>query len=183
MDITSTVGEGSVFTVTVQLRVQQREKKSNQSEGIAPSQAVTAAPAGEDKAFTLEGRKVLLVEDNEINLIIETKIFHELGFHIETAKDGDIAVEKIKNSKPGDYDLILMDIQMPVMDGWKATRTIRSLENPELASIPIVALSANVLESDIQKSMACGMNAHLPKPINVPELVKTVETALQKKAS
>lgn len=183
MDITSTVGEGSVFTVTVQLRIQQRERKSSQSEGIAPSKAVTAAPADGKKAFTLEGRKVLLVEDNEINLIIETKIFHELGFHIETAKDGDIAVEMIKNSKPGDYDLILMDIQMPVMDGWKATRTIRSLENPELASIPIVALSANVLESDIQKSMACGMNAHLPKPINVPELVKTVETALQEKAS
>ena len=120
------------------------------------------------------------MEDNEINLIIETKIFHELGFEIETAKNGDIALEKVKNARPGDYHLILMDIQMPVMDGWSATRAIRGLDDPALSSIPIVALSANVLESDIRKSMACGMDAHLPKPINVPELVKTVEEILEK---
>lgn len=182
IDVKSTLGEGSVFTVTMQLRIQHRERKPSQSEGVAPSQAVTAAPAGSGKSSSLEGRSVLLVEDNEINLIIETKIFRELGFHIKTAKDGDIAVDMVKNSKPGDYDLVLMDIQMPVMDGWKATREIRSLKDPALATIPIVALSANVLESDIQKSMACGMDAHLPKPVNVPELVKTVEEVLQKKS-
>lgn len=180
MDIKSTVGEGSVFSVTVQMRIRQKERKAGQSEGAAPSKIVSAAPAGSGKSSSLEGKSVLLVEDNEINLIIEKKIFHELGFHIETAKDGDIAVEMVKNSKPGDYDLILMDIQMPVMDGWKATREIRGLNDPELAAVPIVALSANVLESDIQKSMACGMDAHLPKPIHVPSLVKKVEEVLKK---
>lgn len=179
MDIKSTVGEGSVFSVTVQLRIQHKERKTGPSGSAAPSKIVSAAPAGSGKSSSLEGQRVLLVEDNDINLIIEKKIFHELGFYIETAKDGDIAVEMVKNSKPGDYDLILMDIQMPVMDGWKATREIRGLEDPALSTIPIVALSANVLESDIQKSMACGMNAHLPKPINVPELVKTVEKILK----
>ncbi len=180
MDVRSSVGEGSVFTVTAQLRIQKREKKAAPAQCQAPSKVAEAVPDGAGKASRLQGKKVLLVEDNEINLIIETKIFHELGFEIETAKNGDIALEKVKNARPGDYHLILMDIQMPVMDGWTATRAIRSLEDPDLSAIPIVALSANVLESDIRKSMACGMDAHLPKPINVPELVKTVEEILEK---
>lgn len=180
MDIKSSVGEGSVFTVTVQLRIQKREKKAIPGEAKAPSKIASSSSDSACRPSRLEGKKVLLVEDNEINLIIETKIFHELGFEIETAKNGDIALEKVKNARPGDYHLILMDIQMPVMDGWSATRAIRGLDDPALSSIPIVALSANVLESDIRKSMACGMDAHLPKPINVPELVKTVEEILEK---
>lgn len=182
LDVKSTVGEGSVFTITVQLRIQQQERKNSRGGGANPSKTISAVSSGSGGASPLKGKKVLLVEDNEINLIIETKIFRGLGFQIETANDGDVAVGKIKNSRPGDYNLILMDIQMPVMDGWKATCAIRSLEDPALASIPIVALSANVLESDIQKSMACGMDAHLPKPINVPELVKTVEDILTKRS-
>ena len=120
-------------------------------------------------------KKILLVEDNELNREIETEILGEMGFLIETAEDGSIAVEKMKNAHSGDYDLILMDIQMPVMNGWQAAKIIRKLPDPQLANIPIVALSANVFESDIQMSMECGMNAHLAKPIDILVLSQTIE--------
>ena len=97
---------------------------------------------------------------------------------MDTATDGSIAVEKIQNSQPGDYSLILMDIQMPIMDGYRATMAIRQLENPALASIPIVALSANTLEEDRIRSMECGMNAHLAKPVNMPQLMEIIEKIL-----
>jgi CheY-like chemotaxis protein len=83
---------------------------------------------------------------------------------------------------PGEYDLILMDIQMPVMDGWQAAQAIRALANPALAAIPIVALSANVFQSDINKSLDSGMEAHLTKPIDIPALMKTIERILKRRA-
>ena len=97
---------------------------------------------------------------------------------METATDGSIAIEKITHSEPGYYNLVLMDIQMPVMDGYHATSAIRRLENPLLANIPIVALSANTLDEDRRKAMECGMNAHLPKPVNMPQLMELVEKIL-----
>ena len=121
------------------------------------------------------GKSILLVEDNEINMEIETEILKSLGFFVTPAADGREAVEKLSASSPGDYDLILMDIQMPVMDGWKATAAIRRLPDPALASIPIIAVSANSFESDVRKSMESGMDAHLPKPLNVPQLLETIE--------
>ena len=101
-------------------------------------------------------------------------MLQELGFLIETAVNGSIAVEKIKQSNPGEYALILMDIQMPVMDGREATEAIRKLDNPELANIPIIALSANAFESDKQLSIESGMDAHLTKPIDVPLLLESI---------
>ena len=155
----SNLGQGSTFTVTFHFRVRQD----------------SIPAAGTAAALRQTGRKILLVEDNEINQEIETELLEELGFTIETAADGKIAVEMVERAKPGDYGLILMDIQMPFMDGWQAARTIRKLENPALAGIPIIALSANVFDSDVRTSMECGMDAHLAKPIDIPLLLKTME--------
>ena len=100
------------------------------------------------------------------------------GFVVETANDGSVAVEMVKNSAPQYYALILMDIQMPVMDGHKATKAIRSLENKELAQIPIIALSANAFAEDYKRSIEAGMDAHIPKPIKIEELQETIRTVL-----
>ena len=97
------------------------------------------------------------------------------------AGDGDIAVEKVKNAKPGQYDLILMDIQMPVMNGYEATREIRKIENAELSDIPIVAMTANAFDEDIQNALDAGMNAHIAKPIDVHTLKSTIENTLKQR--
>ena len=163
----SVVGEGSTFTVTLRLR-------------MCADAAQTAAEApGPVSAVRLSGQRILLVEDNELNLEIETAILQEQGFFIESAENGSIAVEKVKHSRPGDFDLVLMDIQMPVMNGWQAAKAIRELDDPALANIPIIAFSANVFERDIRMSMESGMNAHLTKPIDIPLLLKTFTEILQ----
>ena len=127
-----------------------------------------------DSFSYLLDKRILLVEDNEINLEIETEILQGLGFLIETAVNGSIAVDKVKGSTPGYFSLVLMDIQMPVMDGYQAARAIRSLDDSQLAQIPIIALSANAFESDKQMSMESGMNEHLTKPIDIPLLLETI---------
>ena len=119
-------------------------------------------------------QKILIVEDNEINLQIETELLTDLGFALDTAPDGCVAVDMVKHSEPGNYALILMDIQMPVMNGYEATAAIRKLEHPTLANIPIIALSANTFPEDIQKSRESGMNAHLAKPIDIPKLLELI---------
>lgn len=101
---------------------------------------------------------------------------------VEVAEDGTVAVEKMKNTdKYHQYDLILMDIQMPKMDGYEATRQIRALNKPDAARIPIVAMTANAFEEDREKAFEAGMNGHLPKPIKVPELLKTLNQVLRTK--
>ena len=99
----------------------------------------------------------------------------EYGFHIDVAENGAEAVEKIASSRPGDYDLVLMDIQMPVMDGHEATRCIRDLGNPELAAIPIIAMTANAFNEDRKAAEECGMNGFISKPINVEEIYQTLK--------
>ncbi len=161
IQVDSTVGKGSVFTVTLRLRIQEQPFSSGNLE---------------QQSFKMPNYKILLVEDNMINLEIETEILQDLGFSIEIAVNGSVAVEKIANSKPGEFDFILMDIQMPVMDGRQATREIRSLEDSALAQIPIIALSANAFESDKRLSIESGMNAHLTKPIDIPLLLETIRS-------
>ncbi len=160
IDVESTAGKGSTFTVTLNLRIHE--------------QPLSISNVNEDTFSQLMNQKILLVEDNEINLEIETEILQGLGFIIETAVNGSIAVEKIKKAEPDEFALVLMDIQMPVMDGLEATRAIRSLGSPELANIPIIALSANAFESDKRMSIESGMNAHLTKPIDIPVLLETI---------
>ena len=127
----------------------------------------------------LKGKRLLLVEDNELNREIAQEILEESNFVVETAEDGTVAVEKVKNAPHGYYDLILMDVQMPIMNGYEATKAIRALEDKELASIPIVAMTANAFDEDRQNAMNSGMNAHVAKPINVGNLMEVLHTLLQ----
>ena len=117
------------------------------------------------------GRHILLVEDNELNREIAVAILHEYGFLVDTAENGAVAVEKIRTSDPGRYDLVLMDVQMPVMDGCTATRRIRALKDPARAAVPIIAMTANVFEEERKRAFDCGMNGFLSKPIVIEELV------------
>ncbi|MGN1095039.1 MAG: response regulator, partial [Eubacteriales bacterium] len=120
-------------------------------------------------------KRLLLVEDNELNREIAVEILSEYGFEIDSAENGKEAVEKISESKPEYYDLVLMDIQMPIMDGYEATRTIRAFENAKLASIPIIAMTANAFDEDRKAAAECGMNGFISKPINIDELIPTLQ--------
>ena len=131
--------------------------------------------------FDFTGRRVLLVEDNMINMEISRMILEEKGFLVETAENGQEALDKVSSSAPGYYDIVLMDIQMPVMDGYAATRAIRSLENRELAEIPIVAMTANAFSEDVRAAEEAGMNGHVAKPVDVELLTKTLAEVLGKK--
>ena len=124
------------------------------------------------------GRRILLVEDNELNREIAVALLSEYGFQVDTAEDGAEAVEKVKNSRPGDYDLVLMDVQMPVMNGYEATEQIRSLDDPALAGITILAMTANAFDEDRKKALACGMDGFLSKPIVIEELISTLQNSL-----
>ena len=128
----------------------------------------------EEVEYNFEGKKVLLVEDNEINREIAVAILEEDGFVIDTAEDGSVAVEKMKLAQSGQYDFILMDVQMPIMDGYEATRQIRALTNPAAFDIPIIAMTANAFEEDRQEALNSGMNDHIPKPIDVKLLKETI---------
>ena len=128
--------------------------------------------------YDFAGKKILLVEDNELNREIATEILEEYGFIVDTAEDGTVAVEKMKNSKAGDYDLVLMDVQMPIMDGYEATKIIRSL-GTEVSDIPILAMTANAFEEDRQEALAAGMNEHIAKPIDVEKLKDTLSKFLK----
>ena len=118
------------------------------------------------------GKRLLVVEDNELNLEIATTILEEAGFTVETAENGRVAVEKVEAAAPNWYDLVLMDIQMPEMDGYEATRRIRALADKEKAGVPIVAMSANAFEEDKKSAMSAGMNGHIAKPLDVKLLFR-----------
>ena len=130
----------------------------------------------EDADF--KDRHILLVEDNELNREIAQEILREYGFRVDTAENGAVAVEKIRTAVPGSYDLVLMDVQMPVMDGYTATRQIRALEDPALAGIPILAMTANAFDEDRRNAMESGMNGFLSKPIVIGDLVQELHKIL-----
>ncbi len=161
IEVSSVVGEGSRFIVTLPLRIRKNSEYSCSEEE-------------EELPHVASSKRILIVDDNEINLEIEYEVLKDAGFLVDTAEDGSVAVEKIKQSRPGDYDLILMDIQMPVMDGYSATRAIREMKNPALAGIPIIAVSANAFEEDKKMAMESGMNAHLAKPLDTARLFKLI---------
>ena len=160
LDVSSEVGRGSTFTVSLTLRTQ-------------------TGPAGRD-ASAVGVRRLLLAEDNDINREIESELLTRVGFVVEAVENGKEALEKITYAAPGHYSLIVMDLQMPVMDGWEASRAIRALPDPAQAGIPIVALSADGAESDLQRSKDSGINAHLVKPMDLALLLDTIETLTDK---
>lgn len=134
-------------------------------------------PKTPDRIF--EGRKLLLVEDNALNQEIAATILEEKGFVVDVAEDGTVAVEKMKAASADQYDLILMDIQMPRMDGYEATRRIRSLEDEAKANIPIYAMTANAFEEDRQKALDAGLNGHISKPIDIEKLMHILKEVLK----
>ncbi len=137
------------------------------------------ASAPKKKQYNYEGKRILLVEDNELNMEIAQTILEDAGFLIDTANDGVAAVEKMEKASVGDYDLILMDIQMPMMNGYEASKRIRTLKDPEIASIPIIAMTANAFEEDREKSFEAGMNGHLAKPVSVEKLMNTINEVIK----
>ena len=158
-------GVGTEFVATVTLRTVTEDALPKKADEIAPKSSFTE-------------KRILLVEDNELNREIAVEILEEFGFCVEAAEDGDVAVELVKQSPPGHYDLILMDIQMPRMDGYTATQQIRALEDKALSGIPIVAMTANAFAEDRQNAMAAGMNEHIAKPIDVPKLIEILQRIL-----
>ena len=122
---------------------------------------------------------ILLAEDNELNREIAEAILGEAGFTLDEAENGQIAVDMLSHSEPGYYRLVLMDIQMPVMDGYEAAKAIRSLEDQKLASVPILAMTANAFEEDRQAALRCGMNGHIAKPIDIEKLMETLDEILE----
>ena len=141
-----------------------------------------AAPAHEPSqpdAADLKGKKLLLVEDNALNRELAQEILKEAGFAVDTAEDGEIAVQKMRQAAPEQYDLILMDIQMPKMDGYEATRQIRALPDAAKAGIPIFAMTANAFEEDRQNAWKAGMDGHIAKPLDIPHLLHVLAEVLR----
>ncbi len=149
---------------------------------VSAGQAETVAGEKQENTpaatMSLEGKRILLVEDNDLNREIAGEILGEAGLLVEEAEDGSIARDKLLEKGPGYYSLVVMDIQMPVMDGYTATRAIRSFEDKELANIPIIAMTANAFEEDKRKALEMGMNAHIAKPIDVKQLLDALEQIL-----
>ena len=142
-------------------------QKPEEQQGVLPKEPTDFA-----------GKHILLAEDNELNREIAVEILNAYGFEVDTAENGAIAVEKVCTAAPGQYDLVLMDVQMPIMDGYTATRRIRELENPALAGIPILAMTANAFDEDRRNALECGMNGFLSKPIVIADLVQEMRKVL-----
>ena len=166
ISVMSRQGEGSRFTVTVTLK--QLES------AVSPAAVKLSVPV------SFEGLRVLLVEDNDINSEIAEELLTEEGFIVETASDGDVAVEMVTEADAGYFDMILMDIQMPRMNGYEATRAIRALKGAR-ADIPIIALSANTYAEDRKKAIESGMDAHAPKPLNMEYLLSLIADVLYRR--
>lgn len=180
IDVKSKPNQGTTITVSFDFKIADGYDIKD-----ADDNADRASNAGlADAEVDYTGKKVLLVEDNELNREIATMILEESGMEVDTASDGDIAVEKMKNAKKGDYDFILMDIQMPRMDGYEATRQIRALESdgerPESDGerITIIAMTANAFDEDRKVAVDAGMDDYLAKPIKTDALLKTLSRYL-----
>ena len=143
-----------------------------------PFHVETAGELPRREPVDLKGKKILLVEDNELNREIAVEILKGAGFAVDIAEDGEMAVQKMEQAPAGQYDLILMDIQMPNMDGYEATRRIRAMADARKATVPIFAMTANAFEEDRQNALNAGMNGHIAKPLDIPHLLRVLEDAL-----
>ena len=143
------------------------QKQTDAAQGLLP-----------EKNADFKGKQILLVEDNELNREIAQEILREYGFFVDTAENGAVAVEKVSTAAPGSYDLVLMDVQMPIMDGYTATRKIRALDDPARATLPIIAMTANAFDEDRRNALESGMNGFLSKPIVIGDLVQELHKIL-----
>ncbi len=168
ISVHSETNVGTAFIVTLQFKIAAETGKAVVQEEDNVSGAT----------IDLKGRKVLLAEDNELNREIATAILEDIGVAVSCVSNGIEVVDEIAHSVPGQYDLILMDIQMPLMDGYTATREIRTLDNPEIVDIPIIALTANAFDSDKKKALKTGMNGYVAKPISTEKLMEAMQEAL-----
>jgi len=166
--VESELQKGSRFLVSLLLKLQPDQKKQSETKETIDQEA-------------FKGIRILLVEDNMINREIAEELLTAKGYVVETAENGKIALDMLKGAEPGYYGLVLMDIQMPVMDGYEATRAIRQLESKELAQIPIIALSANAFAEDYYKSIKAGTDAHFSKPIDINSLQELINQVLSSK--
>ena len=156
-------GKGSEFVVNLPFKISGKGAGSH---------------AKPEALHDFKGKRILLAEDNEMNQVIASTILEDAGFSIDIASDGTEAVEKMASNPAGTYDIILMDIQMPKMDGYEAARRIREMEDPGKSGIPIVAVTANAFEEDRKVALAAGMNGHLAKPYDIPAMMETLESLL-----
>ena len=171
IEVESQKGVGTEFIIRLELRLQAEAGAANEEGAKQHSHAEGVAE--------FAGKRLLLAEDNELNREIACMLLSKYGFVIDTAENGQEAVDLVAASAPGYYDLVLMDIQMPVMDGHEATRKIRSLENKVLAKVPVVAMTANAFDEDRKAAKECGMNGFISKPINMQEVVQALRMCLQ----
>lgn len=171
-------GKGSCFTVVLPLKLQ---ADGAENPAAADGQASRRNDLSALQQEHFQGRKILLAEDNEINREIMTEIICSTQAEVETAADGAIAVRMFSDHPEGYYDLILMDIQMPRMNGYEATRTIRRLSREDSLTVPIIALTANTFEDDIREARQAGMNAFLAKPVSLDQLDETMRKWLADK--
>jgi len=160
-------GEGTEFIINLKFKLAEEKISEVEKENISATEIDFAQ------------KKLLLVDDIEVNREIAKMLLEGSGFIVDTAADGAEAVEKISASKVGDYDAVLMDIQMPIMNGYEATKKIRALENKQLAKIPILAMTANAFSEDVQAAKDAGMDAHIAKPIDIPQMMKTLAEVLK----
>ena len=170
IEVLTAPGSGTEIILRLKLRLAAKEDVHQEA-------AEEETAAGE--AVDFHGKRLLLVEDNAVNMEIARMILEQMGFSVETAENGQIAVDLVSASRPGMYDAVLMDIQMPVMDGYTATKAIRALDNKALAAVPILAMTANAFQEDVQAALNAGMQAHIAKPIDVGVLAKTLHAVLK----
>lgn len=169
IQVSSELGQGSRFTITLNLKLD-----------LSVHESASAAPSGADEerlpcgAAFPKGKRLLLAEDNELNMEIAQTLLEDMGFTVQGVKDGQAALDAFTHSQPGAYHAILMDLQMPVMDGYTATHKIRSSGHPQAGGIPIIALTANAFTEDVAKCLAAGMNDHIAKPIDYDRLLKVL---------
>ncbi len=161
IEIDSALGLGTTVTCHMYFRIQTQQVTQDIDESF-------------DNNIDFTKIRILLVEDNELNREIAKDILEEIGITVEDASDGSVAVDMVSMKPPKYYDMIFMDVQMPYMDGYMATKTIRNISNPEVANVPIIAMTANAFEEDKRKAYESGMNGHLAKPLNINELLKTI---------
>ncbi|MDO4488134.1 MAG: response regulator, partial [Eubacteriales bacterium] len=169
IEIESEPGKGTTVTITIPAR-------------LAGENVNAEAESGSEEVYddsVFNGRRLLIAEDNDLNAEIAMAVLNEAGFETERAENGIVCVDMVQKAEAGYYDLILMDIQMPEMDGYKATGIIRQLSDKDKASIPIIAMTANAFEEDKENALKAGMNAHVAKPFKVDVLKRTIGDILK----